>query len=409
MKTIKSLILLAIVMTGCVTASKTTDQVPSQPVVRTTPLPLIPSPTGNNLTFPESVLSANRQEMPVNSTRFQLEIFAEGFIVPWSMVFTSSNRILISERNGHIREVVDGQLNPQPLISFTSVSVQGEAGLLGLALDPAYSSNRFLYAIYTTSKDGLLINRVVKLSDLGSSLEQIGIILDDLPAARNHAGGRLRFGEDGKLYISVGDAQQPALSQDVNSLAGKILRINTDGTIPADNPFPDSLVYSLGHRNAQGMDWDPTNNLFYATEHGPSGFDGAPGGDEINLIQAGGNYGWPLISHVEIETGLTQPLVQFSPAVAPGSGMFYTGALFPQFNGNFFFGGLVGEGLYRVVLSTNNPTEILLIDKLDIAVGRIRDVVQGPDGAIYFTTSNSDGRGRMREGDDKIYRLSPLP
>jgi len=278
---------------------------------------------------------------------------------------------------------------------------------LGLALDPGYADNRHLYAVNTISQDGLLVNRLVKLLDGGSFLEEVAILMDDLPAASNHAGGRLRVGKDGMLFLSVGDAQQPELAQQMSSLAGKILRISPDGTIPADNPFPNSPIYSIGHRNVQGLDWDPIHNFLYATEHGPSGFDGAPGGDEINIIQAGGNYGWPVVTHTETRPGLTQPLAEFTPSVAPGSGMFYTGELFPQFKGNFFFGGLAGEGLYRVVFSPENPAQILLIEKMAIEVGRIRDVVQGPDGAIYFTTSNTDGRGTVREGDDKVYRLIP--
>lgn len=406
-KNINILLFMVLVITGCLSPSIGAAPTPSAPIVWTIATVPEPTPAGFQVEMPGMVMTIVRTELPVNPTRFNLEIVAEGLFVPWSLVFTSPQRILVSERNGQIREMVNDQLNPRPLFLFTSVAVQDEAGLLGLALDPDYANNRYLYACYTARQGGTLVNRVVKLRDLGSRLEEVGVILDNLPAARYHAGGRLRFGPDKKLYISIGDALQPEQAQEMNSLAGKILRVNTDGTIPEDNPFPGSLVYSLGHRNVQGMDWNPLTKLMYATEHGPSGFDGPPGGDELNLIFARGNYGWPLISHTELGEGLTSSLAEFSPAVAPASGMFYSGALFPQFSGNFFFGGLVGEGIYRVVFSSENSAEILLIDRLDIDVGRIRDVVQGPDGAIYFSTSNRDGRGLTREGDDKIYRLNP--
>lgn len=263
---------------------------------------------------PLKILTLNLNDLPINATNFNLEVIAEGLYVPWSILFTGENRMLISERNGTIREIVNHQLNPKPLIFFTSVAIQDEAGLLGLTLDPNYSSNQFLYACYTTRKNGNLVNRVVKLKDLGSTIEEVGIVIDDIPAAHYHAGGRIRFGPDGKLYITTGDALQKELAQDINSLAGKILRINADGTIPADNPFKNSPVYSYGNRNSQGLDWNPLNGLLVQTEHGPTGFDGPPGGDEINIIKAGGNYGWPLVSHTETKEGTVSPLVEFTPA-----------------------------------------------------------------------------------------------
>jgi glucose/arabinose dehydrogenase len=345
--------------------------------------------------------------LPINNTSFNLELIAEGLFVPWSIVFTGNDRLLVSERNGSIREIIGKQLNPTPLISFSAVTVQQEAGLLGLALDPDYKNNQFLYACYTTTKKGAMVNRVVKLKDLGTSIVEVGIIIDDVPASYNHAGGRIHFGPDGKLYLTAGDALQKNLAQDLNSPAGKLLRYNLDGSIPADNPFKNSPIFTYGNRNSQGFDWNPANHLLYETEHGPTGFDGPPGGDEINLIQPGGNYGWPLVSHTQKKDGTISPLVEFTPAVAPGSGMFYRSSLFPQFTNSFFFGGLEGADIYRLVLSTTNPYEITLIDKLNLNVGRVRDVVEAPDGSIYFTTSNRDGRGTLRAGDDKIYRITP--
>ncbi|MBA3357464.1 MAG: PQQ-dependent sugar dehydrogenase [Pyrinomonadaceae bacterium] len=187
--------------------------------------------------------------------------------------------------------------------------------------------------------------------------------------------------------------------------------MNDDGTIPFDNPFVGqrnarSEIWSLGHRNAQGMDWQPETNLMFQTEHGPSGFDGPEGGDEVNIVERGKNYGWPLIHHKESRAGLEAPLLEYTPAVAPASGAFYGGSAFPQFRGNFFFGCLRGERIIRVVIEGRRVVsqEPLLQGRY----GRIREVAEGSDGAIYFSTSNQDGRGKPARDDDRIIRLMPV-
>ena len=329
-------------------------------------------------------------------------------MIPWSIVFTSPDRMLVSERTGTVREIVNGKLNPDPLFTFKDVAVKSEAGLMGMAIDPQYENNHYLYACYAFLKGNGNDNRVVRLLDNGTSLSLDEVILDTLPSAIEHAGCRIRFGPDGKLYITNGDALKPSTAQDVNTLSGKILRVNPDGSIPADNPFPGSPVWSYGHRNPQGIDWQPGSGLMYSTEHGPSGFDGPPGGDEINLIQAGGNYGWPLVSHDQTLAGMIAPLIQFTPAEAPASLSFYNSDVLPMFKGSMFFGALVGEGVVKVVISGTNPREIASVEKIINNVGRVRDVVQGPDGFIYFSTSNRDGRGTVHAGDDYIYRIVPV-
>ncbi len=188
----------------------------------------------------------------------------------------------------------------------------------------------------------------------------------------------------------------PKPRQRLDSLGGKTLRLNDDGTVPSDNPFvgqQDSRpeIWTFGHRNAQGLDWQPDSNLMFQTEHGPSGFDGPGGGDEVNIVEKGKNYGWPMIHHKDSRAGLESPLLEYTPAVAPASGTFYRGAAFPQFRGNFFFGNLRGQTLIRVVLDGRRVvSQERLLEK---QYGRIRDVAEGPDGAIYFSTSNRDGRG----------------
>ncbi|HEY0406878.1 MAG TPA: PQQ-dependent sugar dehydrogenase, partial [Pyrinomonadaceae bacterium] len=214
-----------------------------------------------------------------------------------------------------------------------------------------------------------------------------------------------------KLYITTGDATERALAQRLDSLAGKTLRLNDDGTVPADNPFVGTEgarpeIWTYGHRNSQGLDWQPGTNLMFQTEHGPSGFDGPCGGDEVNIVERGKNYGWPLISHRETQAGLESPLLEYTPACAPASGIFYKGAAFQKFRGNFFFGCLRGQALMRIVLDGRRVVSEERL--LDAQYGRIRDVAEGPDGALYFSTSNRDGRGSPATDDDRIMRLTPV-
>lgn len=365
-----------------------------------TPVPDQPQPTPGQL---GQLLNQESQE-PVTYT---IEEVVQNLQVPWSIVFTGSDRMLVAERPGTVRVVENGQLKPEPLIRFQEVSSTGEEGLMGMTLHPDYDQNSWIYACLAYPKDGQLVDKVVRLIDRQDSLELDQVILDDIPAARFHAGCRVAFGPDEKLYVTTGDAIDKNLAQDLESLAGKTLRLNDDGSVPTDNPFPNSYVFSYGHRNAQGLDWHPITGEMYQSEHGPSVFDGPAGGDEVNLVRAGQNFGWPVVSHERSREGMIDPLLVFTPAEAPGSGSFYTGSVFPQFVNSFLFGALKGEGIIAVSFSLEAPSQVLSYEKLDISVGRVRDVVTGPDGMIYFSTSNTDGRGDDRPGDDKIYRVVP--
>lgn len=342
-----------------------------------------------------------------DSADYITESVAENLYVPWSIIFTGQNRMLFTERNGQLRVIEKGKLIREPLKIFEEVSSNGEEGLMGLAADPDYQENKFIYLSYAyQDKDDMKV-KVVRYMDNGNSLSDEKNIIDNLPAERYHAGCRLKFGPDGKLYVTTGDAGERELAQDINTLYGKILRINPDGTIPSDNPYKNNPVWSYGHRNPQGIDWYPGTDILYSTEHGPSGFDGPGGGDEVNVIVKGGNYGWPEVSHKESREGMISPVLEFTPAVAPASGMFYKSDLLPQFRNNFFFGCLRGSGIMRVVVDSNNPLKIISFEKLfSEKYGRIREIAESPDGDIYFSTSNRDGRGRVRDGDDKIYRIT---
>jgi glucose/arabinose dehydrogenase len=343
-----------------------------------------------------------------SKTNFKIEKVAGGLEVPWSIVWAPDGRMIFTERPGRVRVMEKGTLNPKPLFVVPDVESSEETGLMSVALHPQFSSNHFIYLSYAYSSGGIKV-RVVRYREAQEGFVDRKVIIEDLPAAQYHAGCRIRFGPDGKLYVTTGDATQRALAQKLDSLAGKTLRLNDDGSVPQDNPFVGQQnarpeIWTFGHRNAQGMDWQPGSNLMFQTEHGPSGFDGPGGGDEVNIVEKGKNYGWPTIHHTQTAPGLESPLLEYTPACAPASGSFYRGSVFSQFKGNFFFGCLRGERLIRVVL---DGRRVVSQEDLVKNYGRIREVAEGPDGYLYLSTSNRDGRGKPASDDDRILRLVP--
>jgi glucose/arabinose dehydrogenase len=347
---------------------------------------------------------------PQTSTKFKVETVIGGLEVPWSIVWAPDGRMIFTERPGRVRVFEKGALRPKPLFVVTDVEQTGETGLMSVALHPQFSTNQLVYLSYGYGSGGSRV-RVVRYRETPEGFVDRKVIIEDIPAAQFHAGCRLRFGPDGKLYITTGDSTKRELAQKLDSIAGKTLRLNDDGSVAQDNPFVGQKnarpeIWTIGHRNAQGMDWQPESNLMFQTEHGPSGFDGPGGGDEVNIVEKGKNYGWPIIHHTQTREGLESPLLEYTPACAPASGMFYRGSAFPKFKGNFFFGCLRGEMLIRVVL---DGRKVLGQEGIVKEYGRIRDVAEGPDGAIYFSTSNRDGRGKPANDDDRIIRLVALP
>ncbi len=341
-----------------------------------------------------------------NTATPQVSDFITGLNVPWEMAFAPDGRIFLTERPGQIRIIQNGQLQSDPWMTI-DVAAVGEGGLLGITLDPQFTTNHFVYVAYTfTDSSGNLKNQLVRLRDdpaAGIGVQDKVLLIGG--GGGNHDGGRVKFGPDGKLYWTLGETGNPDLAQDLTSVNGKILRLNSDGTIPQDNPFPGSAVYCYGNRNPEGIAWQPGTNRLYETEHGPSGGQFGVGQDEINYIDAGKNYGWPVIHGDMTREGMVSPIRQSGPSEtwAPSGCTFISGG---PWDGSFLFAGLAGQGLYRVGLDKNDPTKILIFEKLySEAYGRLRDVAQGPDGTIYILTNNTDGRGNPKPGDDRILQL----
>lgn len=323
------------------------------------------------------------------------EVIAGGLEVPWAVAFLPDGGMMVTERLGRIRFInTQGELRDQPLITIDEVRVQGEGGLLGIAVHPEYEENGWVYVYYTyQERGGNTLNRVVRMVYGEGRLHVDRTIIEAIPGANNHNGGRIAFGPDGYLYIGTGDAQVQSLAQDAESLAGKILRVGEDGSIPEDNPF-GSAIWSYGHRNVQGFTWDDAGRM-WATEHGRSGL--LSGLDEVNLIERGKNYGWPLIEGDEEREGMERAVVHSGAATtwAPAGAAFV--------NGSVYFGGLRGRTLYEAVLEGERVVEVR--EHLVGDYGRIREVIRGSENELYITTSNRDGRGQPHAEDDRIIRI----
>ncbi|MCY7377180.1 MAG: PQQ-dependent sugar dehydrogenase [Pyrinomonadaceae bacterium] len=343
------------------------------------------------------------------AVKFRIETVAANLEVPWAFAFLPNGNLIFTERPGRVRIIENGKLKAETVFKVPDVEPSSESGLMDVSIHPNFIENRFVYLSYAYRGDGKRV-KIVRYKFDGKTFSEPKTIVENLPAAQYHAGTRARFGPDGKLYITTGDATDKKIAQQTASPGGKTLRLNDDGTIPNDNPFVGDKnyrpeIWTLGHRNAQGLAWSP-DGLMFQTEHGPSGFDGRGGGDEVNIVERGKNYGWATVSHKETKEGLVSPLLEYTPACAPASGMFYNGAAFPEFKGNFFFGCLRGEKIIRVVLDGRKVVK--QEDLLKDVYGRIREMAEAPDGSIYFSTSNRDGRGDAAKDDDKIMRLVPM-
>ena len=391
---VRSLVALAavlVVSVGCGGGESQSSNEPSEAedTASQTELAESETPAPEYTQAPQPGGSAEAGPVEVETT-----VVAAGLEAPWDLVFTPDGEALVSERDSSRLLSIDSSGNVEELQRLPENGT-GEGGLLGIALSPNYESDGYIYAYYTTDTD----NRVTRFR-LGEDPEPI---LTGIPVLTYHNGGRIAFGPDGNLYVGTGDAGDTSNSQDLNSLGGKILRVTPDGDVPADNPFSNSPIYSYGHRNVQGLAWDEGGQL-YATEFGQNRYD------EVNRIQPGGNYGWPA---VEGEGGFfasgeyIDPIATWATSEASPSGAaFLKNGAIPQWEGSFFMAALRGQRLYRLALDPSG-TVTEQEELLSGQAGRLRHVVQAPDGSLWVLTSNRDGRGTPIATDDRILRLAP--
>jgi glucose/arabinose dehydrogenase len=331
---------------------------------------------------------------------FRVVVLVEGLEHPWGLAFLPDGDLLVTERPGRLRLVRDGALEPAALEGVPEVYASGQGGLLDVALDPDFSTNRVIYLSYAAETDAGTGTRVARARLGDGRLEDLEVIFEGLMAGGGrHFGSRLGFDRDGYLFVTLGERGQDERAQELGELAGKVVRLQPDGSVPADNPFvgrDDTApeVFSYGHRNPQGLAVHPETGRVWVVEHGPRG------GDEVNVVQAGVNYGWPVITHGRAYSGLpmgegsakegmAQPLHYWVPSISPSGMAFYQGDAFAQWQGDLFVGGLSGQLLARLELDGERVVEEERL--LDGVLGRIRDVRVGPDGYLYLLTDHEDG------------------
>ena len=348
------------------------------------------------IAFSAFVLTSPSDPIPLpkptsNSESDSVSILAENLDSPRAIA-VSDNRIFVTEKDGFIRVIQDKNLLESPLATFRPANVF-DGGLLGIATHPDFSDNHYIYVFFTYEENGNLWNKILRITESKNKLQDAETIFDKIPGSSFTNGGFLKFGPDGKLYVGTGTVSDSShLPQDLNSLSGKILRLNDDGTIPNDNPFTDSPVYSLGHRNPQGMTWDDNGNLFVA-EFGPEK------NDEINLIQAGKNYGWPE-QQCSGNEQFEDAILCYDPSIEPGGILYYAGDSL-DFESSFIMASMRSSNLYQLDFDEGLSSQKSILS----GIGRVRDVVEGQDGSLYVITSNTDGKGFPDSMDDKLLRI----
>jgi glucose/arabinose dehydrogenase len=322
----------------------------------------------------------------------RVETVVRGLEVPWEMAFLPDGRALVTERPGRVRLLSARQLRTTGVTKVKRVAAYDESGLLGLAVDPAFARNRLVY-LYRTAQEG---NELVRLRLEGMRLREQAVVVDGIETSGIHDGGRMRFDPAGRrLFFTTGDAGFPDLARDRGSRNGKFLTLTLEQARRGRDVAP--AIFSVGHRNPQGFDWQPGTGALISDEHGQRG------NDEVNLVERGGDYGWPEIEGTERARGMTTPIKAFD-GVAPSGGTFVRSRSSP-WSGDYVLGGLIGRQLRRLRIRDGRVVldEVLLQER----VGRIRNVVEGPDGTLYAMTSNRDGRGTPARGDDRILRIVP--
>ena len=348
---------------------------------------------------------------PVSDQQLKTVDYATHLTTPWSLAFAPDGRLFFTEQPGRLRVIENGTVVPTPVLDLTAQTVGGEGGTTGMDLDPNFASNNQIYLHYCSPNPAQCqVVRVVVNGNTGT-IDKVLLTYPVNTGQFDHTGGRLKVGPDGLLYLSTGDHTDAQSAQDPSSWNGKILRMNLDGTPAAGNPFPQNpYVYSYGHRDPQGLAWDSSGQL-YETEHGPTS------NDEVNIIHAGGNYGWPSCVGICHNPAYIDPVKLFSPQTVPPSGaMFYHGSTIPDWDGTMLFAVLGLDGntnahhVHQLKFDRPGGTNVVFEQVLWAnKFGRIRDVTEGPEGFLYFSTSNVGGSQSSQAGpnDDRIIQAHP--
>jgi aldose sugar dehydrogenase len=368
----------------------------SDSVINNTTTPL-PTPTN-----PDPIAMAPTTVVDGIKTRSIIE----NLDVPWEILWGPDSWLWITERKGLVSRINPESGEKRVILTLTDVTQPGEAGLLGMAFHPDFAANQHLYLVYTYSQNNQILEKVVRYTYQNGELRNPNVILNNIPGNSTHIGSRLLISADRKLLVTTGDAQNQASSMDLKALTGKILRLNLDGSVPADNPFPNSYVYSYGLRNTQGLVQLP-NGTIYGSEHGPTT------DDELNIIEKGGNYGWNRVlgpidapeREFAEQNSIIPSVAHWTPTIAPSDLIFYTGNLMPSFKNKLLLTTLKNKNLIAMSISANGKQVTDSKIFFNNAWGRLRDICVAPDGRIFIATngaswSNVDG------GTHKIYELS---
>ncbi len=345
----------------------------------------------------------------LDSTLLDTTIMASGLDTPWEILWGPDDHIWITERGGRVSRLDPETGELTELLTISGVHEQGESGLLGLGLHPNFPTEPHIFVVYNYLEDSRIRERLVRYTYSNGTISDPNTLLEGISGASTHNGSRIVIDANQKLYMTTGDASNPSLPQQLGSLNGKILRMNLDGTVPEDNPFPGSLVWSLGHRNPQGLVISP-GGMIYSSEHGPSS------DDEVNIIRKGRNYGWPDVrgfcegateEAFCADSNVVEPIAAWTPTLAVAGTDYYSGPAIPEWQNSLLVTSLKAGTLVSLKLSEDGMSVVSEEQHFAGWFGRLRDLCVAPDGRVFIAVSNRDGRGTLRQGDDRIVRITP--
>jgi glucose/arabinose dehydrogenase len=362
-----------------------------------------------SILFAGGIFSKSKSQIFIGATEIDTSSIVRGLDTPWEILWGPDDHIWLTERGGTISRLDPASGEISELVTIEEVYERNESGLLGMVLHPDFDSQPYVYVVYTY-EDPDIREKLVRFTYSGGELTSPLTLLEGIDGASNHDGSRLVIDQDHTLYMTTGDAADISLSQDLNSLSGKVLRLNLDGSVPDDNPIAGSYVWSWGHRNAQGLVISPLG-LMYSSEHGPAN------DDEVNIIEKGRNYGWPEVegfcdlpeeAQFCADSNVMEPIAAWTPTLAVAGTDFYHKTAIPEWHNTVLVSSLKASSLTALKLSTDGRSVLEEETFFKDWLGRLRDICISPDGRVFLAVSNRDGRGTVRAGDDRILEIAPV-